>query len=97
MIRTRSLAAALSAFLLLAQAPAPRSAAEDLDRVIVSNFPKVQQIAGSVRVGEPVPQSEVVRRLDVVVPPVLGGRVPVPDHLRPTAAGRRRRPAALPR
>jgi hypothetical protein len=71
MIRTRVLAgAALGAVLLLSQAPAPRSSAEDVDQVIVTNFPKVQQVEGSVRVAAPVPQSELVRRLDVIVPPV---------------------------
>jgi len=71
MIRNRALAvAALGAVLLLSQAPAPSSSAEDLDQVVVTNFPKVQQVAGSVRVAAPVPQSELVRRLDVIVPPV---------------------------
>jgi len=71
MFRNRVLAvAALGLLLLLSQAHAPSSSAEDLDRVIVTNFPNVQQVAGSVRVAEPVPQSELVRRLDVIVPPV---------------------------
>lgn len=76
MIRIRPLAAialGAAALLAFAQACAPRTSAEDLDRVIVSNFPKVQQVAGSVRVGEPIPHSELVRRLDVIVPPVGRG------------------------
>lgn len=76
MIRPRSaaVAAALGAVLLLllvlAQASAPRTSAQDLDRVIVTNFPDVQRVSGSVRVGAPIPQSELVRRLEVIVPSV---------------------------
>lgn len=72
MIRLRSFAAAaaLGAVLLLVQASAPRTAAQDLDRVIVTNFPEVQRVSGSVRVGAPIPQSQLVRRLDVIVPSV---------------------------
>lgn len=76
MIRLRPLAAvvALGAIvlvaLLLVRAPAPQASAQDVDRVIVTNFPEVQRVAGSVRVGEPIPQSELVRRLEVIVPPV---------------------------
>lgn len=69
-LRPLAVAAALGAVLLLVQASAPRTSAQDLDQVIVTNFPKVQRIAGSVQVGAPIPQSELVRRLDVIVPSV---------------------------
>lgn len=62
-------AAALAAALLLVQAPSP-SSADAPERVVVTNFPEVQRIAGRVSVPEPVPQSALFRRLDVVVPPV---------------------------
>lgn len=72
MNRLRPLAAVavLGAVLLLVQAPAPRTSAQDLDRVIVTNFPEVQRVTGSVQVREPVPHSELVRRLEVIVPSV---------------------------
>lgn len=72
MLRARrfALAAALGAGLLLAQAPAPTSSAAEPERVIVTNFPEIQAIEGSVSVREPIPQSELVRRLDVIVPTV---------------------------
>lgn len=72
MLRTRrlALATALGAGLLLAQAPAPRSSAAETERVIVTNFPEVQRVRGAVAVPEPIPHSELVRRLDVIVPSV---------------------------
>lgn len=72
MIRLRPLAVALAlgVALLVVQVPAHRPAAQDLDRVIVTNFPDVQRVAGSVQVAAPIPQSELARRLDVIVPPV---------------------------
>ncbi len=60
--------AVLAAAVLLVQAPSP-SSADSPERVVVTNFPEVQEIVGSVSVPEPVPQSALVRRLDVVVPP----------------------------
>jgi hypothetical protein len=62
-------AAGLAAILLLVQAPSARSA-DPPERVTVTNFPEVQRVAGRVTVPEPVPQSALVRRLDVVVPPI---------------------------
>jgi hypothetical protein len=72
MLRTNRLAAAaaLGTGLLLAQAPAPRISAAEPERVIVTNFPETQAITGSVSVPEPIPQSELVRRIDVIVPSV---------------------------
>ncbi len=49
---------------------APRISADTPSEVIVTNFPKVQKIEGSVSVAEPIPHAAFVRRLDVVVPPV---------------------------
>lgn len=62
-------AAGLAAVLLLAQAPSARSA-DPPERVTVTNFPEVQRVSGRVTVPEPVPQSQLVRRLDVIVPPI---------------------------
>lgn len=74
-LRPLAVAATLGALLLVVQGSAPRTSAQDLDRVIVTNFPEVQRVAGSVRVGAPIPQSELVRRLEIVVPPVDRGAV----------------------
>lgn len=60
---------ALAAALLLVQAPSPGSA-DAPERVLVTNFPEVQRVDGSVTVPEPVPQSALFRRRDVVVPPI---------------------------
>lgn len=60
---------ALAAVLLLVQAPSPGSA-DAPERVLVTNFPEVQRVDGSVSVPEPVPQSALFRRRDVVVPPI---------------------------
>lgn len=65
-------AAGLAAVLLLAQAPSARSA-DPPERVVVTNFPEVQRVSGRLTVPEPVPHSALVRRLDVIVPPVDRG------------------------
>lgn len=65
-------AAGLAAAVLLVQAPSP-SSADAPERVVVTNFPEVQEVSGRVSVPEPVPQSELFRRLDVVVPPIDRG------------------------
>jgi hypothetical protein len=72
MLRSRRLAAAvvLGVGLLLAHAPAPSSSAAEPEQVIVTNFPETQAVTGSVSVPEPIPQSELVRRIDVIVPSV---------------------------
>lgn len=72
MLRMRrfAIAMALGLGLLLAQAPAPSSSAAEPERVIVTNFPETQRINGAVSVPEPIPQSELVRRIDVIVPTV---------------------------
>lgn len=61
-------AAALVAVVVVAQAPV--RSADPPERVIVTNFPEVQRVSGRVTVPEPVPQSALVRRLDVIVPPI---------------------------
>lgn len=79
MRRTLALVAAvLGAALVLALLPvlppvgdASRLAADAPSEVVVANFPEVQKVEGKVSVAEPVPHSALVRRLDVVVPPVL--------------------------
>lgn len=62
-------AAALGAVLLLVQA-ADRTSADAPAEVLVTNFPEVQEVAGSVAVAGPIPHSALIRRLDVIVPPV---------------------------
>jgi hypothetical protein len=67
------LGAALLLALLLVPLPAgftPRLSADAPSEVVVTNFPEIQKVAGKVSVAEPVPHSALVRRLDVVVPPV---------------------------
>ncbi len=55
--------------LALALAPAPPSLeADGPDPVVVTNFPTVQSIAGTVAVGEPVPASRLVTFTEVVSP-----------------------------
>ena len=49
---------------------APRLWADSPSEVVVANFPEVQKVEGKVSVAEPIPHSALVRRLDVVVPPV---------------------------
>ncbi len=60
---------ALGVALLLVQG-VPGISADSLAEVLVTNFPEVQSIQGRVSVGEPIPHSALVRRLDVIVPPV---------------------------
>jgi hypothetical protein len=69
-VRRIAIAVALGVGLLLTQAPAPSSSAAEPERVIVTNFPERQEVTGSVSVAEPIPQSELVRRVDVIVPSV---------------------------
>ncbi len=51
--------------------PSGRVWSQDIARVIVSNFPEIQKIDGVVEIKSPVPHHEMVRKLGVVVPPVL--------------------------
>ncbi len=44
--------------------------AQQLQQVLVANFPELQKIDGTVAVTRPVPHSAMVRQLGVVVPPV---------------------------
>lgn len=70
MRRTSAVVVAVLGVALLAIQPVPRTSAEAPERVIVTNFPALQRIAGRVTVPEPIPQSSLVRRLDVIVPAV---------------------------
>ncbi|HUF77541.1 MAG TPA: hypothetical protein VMR44_01355 [Thermoanaerobaculia bacterium] len=70
MRRTPALVAVVLGVALLVVQPAPRSSADAPERVIVTNFPELQRVAGSVTVPEPIPHSALVRRLDVIVPAV---------------------------
>jgi len=70
MRRTSVLVAAAAAVTLLLVQPTSRTAADAPERVVVTNFPDVQRIAGRVSVPEPVPASALVRRLEVIVPAV---------------------------
>lgn len=67
-----ALAGALTLVLIPAEWTSSVSAAptEGPERVLVTNFPEIQRVDGSVTVPEPVPQSALFRRRDVVVPPI---------------------------
>jgi hypothetical protein len=70
MRRTSAVVAVVLGVALLFLQPAPRTSAAAPERVIVTNFPELQRIAGKVTVPEPIPQTALVRRLDVIVPAV---------------------------
>jgi hypothetical protein len=70
MRRTSAVVVAVLGVALLAVQPVSRTSAEAPERVIVTNFPQLQRIAGKVTVPEPIPQTALVRRLDVIVPAV---------------------------
>jgi hypothetical protein len=67
--------------LVLAAAPfLPAAVPEEIQQVLVTNFPSVQQVEGSVTVGAPVPQAALAAVADVLVAP--GSREDV-NHLVP--------------
>ena len=56
--------------LLLTQIPPVTAQSEESQRVVVTNFPELQQVAGTVSVEGPVRHASLLRIKDVLVPPV---------------------------
>ncbi|HKY33799.1 MAG TPA: hypothetical protein VJV23_14810 [Candidatus Polarisedimenticolia bacterium] len=63
------LAAALAAGLALM--PAGAAVDDDVQPVIVTNFPETQRVEGRVAIAEPVPQAALASILEVEVPPTV--------------------------
>jgi hypothetical protein len=73
MSRTLLVLAAVVALYLVWNPPDGRTVeAAGLERVVVTNFPEVQQVRGAVTVREPIPRSRLERRSELVPP---GGRL----------------------
>jgi hypothetical protein len=68
--RLLTLAAVLAAFLVFALVYEPRAQSDDVTSVRVTNFPSVQPIHGTVVLDAPTPHASLVRRENVVVPPI---------------------------
>ena len=49
---------------------AAQSASKEIQEVFVANFPETQKIEGSVTVGTPIPQAELVSLREILVQPV---------------------------
>lgn len=60
----------LCSVLLLTQIPPVNAQSEESQRVVVTNFPELQQVAGTVSVEGPVRHASLLRIKDVLVPPV---------------------------
>ena len=60
----------LSGVLLLGQISSVKGQEEEMKRVIVTNFPELQQVAGTVSVEGPVRHSTLQRVKEILVPPV---------------------------
>jgi len=50
--------------------PEHRAQSEEVARVHVTNFPSVQPVQGTVSIGAPIPHGLLVRRENIVVPPI---------------------------
>lgn len=53
---------------LLALGPSAQAAAQDAERVVVTNFPEVQRVSGTVVVSQPIPQT-APQRFEAIVSP----------------------------
>lgn len=60
----------LSGVLLIGQTSSVNGQAEETQRVLVTNFPELQQVAGTVSVEGPVRHSTLQRVKEILVPPV---------------------------
>ena len=69
-VPTAVAAAATAALVVLAALPAGRAAASEIQRVLVTNFPAVQKVSGSVDVEGPVRHATLASVRDILVAPV---------------------------
>jgi hypothetical protein len=60
----------LAVGLLLASTPAVRTAPQELADVFVTNFPKIQEVEGTVAVKGPIKSASLVRIENIIVSPV---------------------------